>query len=120
MITLKFSIADDFIITPNEIVQRIGVRAEINCEYTPSPGDIINWGVEKFGFFEFILPDNRTNNIKVAGDRGRILIFDPVSQGQEGNYYCWVALSATDSVYSKLVPLISLRKLATYVHICIC
>ena len=93
------SIGDDFIITPNEIVEQIGARAEINCEYLPLREIYINWGMERFGSFEFILPDNRSN-IKVSSDRGRTLIFDPISQGQDGNYYCWIALSNEEAVYS--------------------
>ena len=104
------SIVENFTITPSEVVQRIGDRAEINCELRGSPTAVINWGVGKLASFQFILPDNRTS-IKVSGDRGRTLIFDPVSQGQEGNYYCWVALSEIESVYSKVVPLTILRKL---------
>ena len=104
------SIGDDFIITPNEIVERIGARAEINCEYLPSPGTTINWGVGKLASFQFILPDNDANII-VSGDSGRTLIFDPVSQDQVGDYYCWVALSDVKSVYSRLVPLTILSKL---------
>ena len=109
------SIDENFTITPSEIVQRIGARAEINCELRGSPTAVINWGVGKLASFQFILPDNRTS-IKVSGDGGRALIFDPVSQGQEGNYYCWVALSETESVYSKVVPLTILRKLYIIVY----
>ena len=109
-IIIHLYIGDDLIITPNEIVERIGARAEINCEYLPSPGTIINWGVGKRSVFQFIPPDNNANII-VSGDRGRTLIFDPVSQDQVGDYYCWIALTNEESVYSRLVPLTIFRKL---------
>ena len=85
--------------------------AEIQCVYTPSPTTRLQWGVGKAAFFQFIPPDNSTNNnIKVSAD-SRTLIFDPVTQGQEGNYYCWVPLSNVMTVYSRVVPLTILRKL---------
>ena len=73
-IIIYLYIGDDFIITPNEIAEQIGARAEINCEYPPSPGTIINWGIGKLASFQFILPDNDANII-VSGDSGRTLIF---------------------------------------------
>ena len=85
--------------------------AEIRCVYTPSPATRIQWGVEKAAVFQFIPPDNSTNdNIKVSAD-SRTLIFDPVSQGQEGNYYCWIPLTNMETAYSRVVPLTILRKL---------
>ena len=96
-----------FSITPDKIVERVNMNASITCSY-PS-GAVIDWGVRRNGDFSFIQPDNSTN-IKVSADR-RTLLFSPIMSGDAGEYYCWIALSATDGIYSETVRLTILSKL---------
>ena len=105
---IPYSTVDDYSISPQEIIQPINTTATISCVYKPAPDRAISWGVEKSGFLSFILPDNLTNNIQVSADT-RTLIFNPISQGQEGNYFCWIPTS-TEDVYSTVVPFIILCK----------
>ena len=84
------------------------MNASIRCSF-PSPATVTNWGVGRNGMFHFINPDNSTN-IKVSAD-SRTLLFIPVRPGDEGEYYCWVALSERDSIYSETVSLTILSKL---------
>ena len=110
------SIADDFNISPDEIVAPIGDSAEISCLYKPAPIRLLQWGVVRNGVPFIIIPDNTTNNIKVSLDK-RTLIFDPVIQSQEGNYYCWLPLTITRNVYSRIVPFTILRKSIIHIHV---
>ena len=87
---------DNYSINPREIVQPIDSVAKIRCVYKPAPDSKISWGVEKSGIFSFILSDNSTN-IKVSSE-SKALIFDPVSQDHEGNYFFWSPCSVQRSL----------------------
>ena len=100
------------VISPSELVVELNHPARLTCLYTPRPDAPIDWGVGKSGSFQFILRDNTANNIRVSNDT-RSLIFDPVSRGQEGDYYCYVALSgnSAEDLRSSFVTLTILSEL---------
>ena len=108
-VSIFLSTAEDFTITPDSIVEPVGGKAEISCLYKPSPNRRVSWGVIKSGVDSVIFSGNTANSINVSADT-KTLAFDPIIQSQEGNYYCWTAISAQENVYSKLVSLTILRK----------
>ena len=101
------STADNFNVSPDEIVEPTDARATISCLYTPLPTIQLQWGVGRSGSYQLI--SDNSSNLKISLD-SRSLIFDPVTRGQEGNYYCWLPLSQTENEYSRVVPFTILGK----------
>jgi len=108
MIILYFT-ADDFTISPDMIVKPIGAVATIKCLYKPIPDRRVSWGVVKSGSPLALYPGS-SSNIKFSNDT-LSLTFDPITQGDGGNYYCWTPVGQFVDLYSKVVPLIIFCKL---------
>ena len=82
------------------------MRATVSCLYKLAPSGNVLWGVIRGGIVSLVY--NQSNGIIISNDT-KTLTFDPVTQINEGSYYCFVPVSSTEDLCSDVVPLTILR-----------
>ena len=90
------------------MVVEIYGHATISCLFKLAPSGNVEWGVIRGGIVSFVF--NQSNGIIISRDT-KTLTFTSVTQVNEGNYYCYVPISATEDLCSDLVPLTIFREL---------
>ena len=113
LLSFALTAPDNFILSPDHVfVESDGhTRATISCFYKLAPRIAILWGVIRGGIVSFVY--NQSNGVIISSDT-KTLTFDPVTQINEGNYYCFVPVSSTEDLCSDVVPLTILRELMVH------
>ena len=92
--------------SPDHVIVENDGHATISCLYKLFSSGNVAWGVIRGGIVSFVF--NQSNGVIISSDT-KTLTFDPVTQINEGSYYCYVPVSSTEDLCSDVVPLTILR-----------